>query len=125
MLNLIVKDFKLLFANKNSLKKNVASAFASALAIACFLAIEIYVFTMLLGKLQDYAQATLPFLTLFLFIISVVTVFMDMFLANRLFFNKEDIDQLIKRPISNFQIVASKMVFLFIMSQLRTLMMLQ
>ncbi len=47
MLNLIVKDFKLLFANKNSLKKNIASAFTSALAVACLLAIEIYVFSML------------------------------------------------------------------------------
>ena len=114
MLNLIVKDFKLLFANKNSLKKNIASAFTSALALVCFLAIEIYVFTMLLGKLQEYDQATLPFLTLFLFIISVLMIFMDMFQANRLFFNKQDIEQLVKRPISNLQIVGSKLVFLFI-----------
>ena len=113
MINLIVKDFKLLFANKNSVKKNVVSALLTALALACLLAIEVFVFTMLLKKFQEYNNATLPFLTLFLFIISVLMTFLDVLQANKLFFNKQDIDQLIKRPISNSQIVFSKLVFLF------------
>ena len=120
MLNLIVKDFKLLFVSKNSLRKNIMSALTSALALAIFLAIEVYIFTMLLNKLQDYNKATLPFLTLFLFIISVVMVFLNIFRANKLFFNRQDIDQLIRRPISNFQIVFSKLVFLFIMHYFTT-----
>lgn len=114
MLNLIVKDFKLLFASKNSLRKNIMSAFTSALAIAVFLAIEVFIFTMLLNKLQSYNKATFPFLTLFLFIISILMIVLNIFRANKLFFNRQDIDQLVKRPISNFQIVFSKLIFLFI-----------
>ena len=114
MINLIVKDFKLLFANKNSVKKNVASAILTAFALVCLLALEVFVFTMLLKKFQEYDKATLPFLTLFLFIISVLMMFLDVLQANKLFFNKQDIDQLIKRPISNSQIVFSKLVFLFV-----------
>ena len=114
MINLIVKDFKVLFANKNSVKKNIVSAFLSTLALACLLAIEVFVFTMLLKKFQEYDKATLPFLTLFLFIIAVLMTILDILQANKLFFNKQDIDQLIKRPISNAQIVWSKLVFLFV-----------
>lgn len=120
MLALIVKDFKLLFANKNSLKKNIVSAFMSVLAWAIVIAIEIFVFTMLLRKLQGYDQATLPFLTLFLFIISIVMIFLNIFRANRLFFDRQDTEQLIRRPVSSFQIVSSKLVFLFITHYLTT-----
>ena len=87
MINLIVKDFKLLFANKNSVKKNVASAILTAFALVCLLALEVFVFTMLLKKFQEYDKATLPFLTLFLFIISVLMMFLDVLQANKLFFN--------------------------------------
>jgi hypothetical protein len=114
MINLIVKDFKLLFANKNSLKKNIVSAVLTALALACLLAVEVFVFTMLLKKFQEFDKATLPFLTLFLFIIAVLMMVLDILQANKLFFNKQDIDQLIKRPISNAQIVWSKLAFLFV-----------
>ena len=88
MLNLIAKDFKLLFANKNSVKRNVASIFMSLLAFACHIAIEYVVFTLLLKKLQTYAQATLPFLTLFLFFVSIVMIFINISRANKLFFDK-------------------------------------
>jgi ABC-type transport system involved in multi-copper enzyme maturation permease subunit len=51
---------------------------------------------------------------LFLFIIAVLMMVLDILQANKLFFNKQDIDQLIKRPISNAQIVWSKLAFLFV-----------
>ena len=121
MLNLVAKDFKLLFANKSSVKKNVASIFMSMLAFACFIAIEYVVFSLLLKKLQNYAQATLPFLTLFLLFVSVIMIFINISRANKLFFDKMDIEQLIKRPVSNFQIVSSKIVFLFLSHYLTTL----
>ena len=121
MLNLVAKDFKLLFANKNSVKKNVASIFMSLLAFACLIGIEYVVFSLLLKKLQTYAQATMPFLTLFLSFVSIVMIFINMSRANKLFFDKIDIELLTKRPISNFQIVSSKIVFLFFSHYLTTL----
>ena len=121
MLNLVAKDFKRLFANKNSAKKNVASIFISLLAFACLIAVEYVVFTLLLKKLQTYAQATMPFLTVFLALISVVMIFTNMSRANKLFFDKTDVEQLIKRPITNFQIVSSKLIFLFFSHYLTTL----
>ena len=121
MLNLIAKDFKRLFANKNSVKKNVASIFISLLAFACLVAVEYIVFTLLLKKLQTYAQATMPFLTVFLTLVSAVMIFTNMSRANKLFFDKTDVEQLIKRPITNFQIVSSKIIFLFFSHYLTTL----
>ena len=121
MLNLVAKDFKLLFANKSSVKKNVASIFLSMLAFACLIAIEYVLFSLLLKKLQNYAQATLPFLTLFLCFVSVIMIFINISRANKLFFDKLDVEQLIKRPVSNFQIVSSKIIFLFFSHYLTTL----
>ena len=82
MLNLIAKDFKRLFANKNSVKKNVAAIFISLLAFACLIAVEYIVFSLLLKKLQTYAQATMPFLTVFLAIVSIIMVFINISRAN-------------------------------------------
>ena len=121
MLNLIAKDFKRLFANKNSVKKNVAAIFISLLAFACLIAVEYIVFSLLLKKLQTYAQATMPFLTVFLAIVSIIMVFINISRANKLFFDKMDVEQLIKRPITNFQIVSSKIIFLFFSHYLTTL----
>ena len=44
MLTLLAKDFKLIFARKDSLKKTILSLIFSALAIIAVIAIETYVF---------------------------------------------------------------------------------
>lgn len=114
MLNLLLKDFKLLFAGKDSLKQNILSAIANVLLFAAFLALETFLFSTILSKIKNYNNATIPFLTLFLFIISCVIILLDTVQANKLFFNEKDTQQLVIRPISNAQIVLSKLIFLFI-----------
>ncbi len=114
MLNLLLKDFKLLFAGKDSLKKNIFSAIAGVLLFAVFLVIETFIFSTILKKLRTYDNATIPFLTFFLFIVSCIIILLDTVQANKLFFNDKDTEQLIIRPISNGQIVLSKLIFLFL-----------
>ena len=114
MLNLLLKDFKLLFAGKGSVKKNILSALGNFLLIAVFLVIETFIFSTILKKIRNYNNATIPFLTLFLFIVSCVVTLLDTVQANKLFFNDKDTEQLIIRPISNAQIVLSKLIFLFL-----------
>lgn len=114
MLNLLIKDFKLLFAGKDSLKKNILTALGNALIFAVFLVLETFIFSTILKKLRNYNNATIPFLTLFLFVISCVIILLDTVQANKLFFNDKDTEQLVIRPISNAQIVLSKLIFLFI-----------
>ena len=121
MLNLLLKDFKLLFAGKDSLKKNILSAIANVLLFAVFLALESFIFSAILKKIKSYDNATIPFLTLFLFIVSCIIILLDTVQANKLFFNEKDTQQLIIHPISNAQIVISKLIFLFISHLLTSL----
>ena len=67
MLNLLAKDFKLIFAKKDSVKKQILSSIFSVLVIAILIAIETFIFQVLLNKIKNYYQAPISFLTLFLF----------------------------------------------------------
>ena len=113
MLTLIAKDFKLLFSAEGSVKKRLLSALATVLMAAFAVGIELFIFTAILSKIQKYNNASLPFLTLFLFIISCLMILIDTVGAAKLFFNEKDNEQLLRRPITNGQIVSSKLVFLF------------
>ena len=95
MLNLLLKDFKLLFAGKDSLKKNILSAIGNALLLAIFVVIEMFIFSTILKKLRTYSNATIPFLTFFLFIVSCIIILLDTVQANKLFFNDKDTQQLV------------------------------
>ena len=113
MLNLIAKDFKLLFSSHGGTKKRILSALATLLMAAFAVGIEWFIFSTILDKIRHYNNAVIPFLTLFLFIISCLMILLNTVQANRLFFNQKDIEQLIRRPVSNAQIVGSKLVFMF------------
>ena len=54
MLNLLAKDFKLIFAKKDSVKKQVLSSIFSVLVIAILIAIETFIFQVLLNKIKNY-----------------------------------------------------------------------
>lgn len=114
MLSLLLKDFKLLFGGKGSVKQNILSAISSILIFVVFLVIETFMFSMILSKIRNYNNATIPFLTLFLFFISLVMIVLDLMQAHKLFFNEKDNAQLVLHPISNAQLVGSKLIFLFI-----------
>ena len=121
MLNLLAKDFKLLFSAQGGAKKKILSMLGAVLMAGFVVAIEWFLFSTILDKIRNFNGATRPFLTLFLFIISCLMIFMDMVQANRLFFDQKDIEQLTRRPVSNGQIIASKLVFLFFTHYVTTL----
>ena len=120
MLTLIAKDFKLLFAAKGSAKKRILSAISTLLMIGFVIGIEIFIFSTILDTVRTYKNATVPFMTVFLFIISCLMILLNTSRANTLFFDEKDIEQLTRRPVTNGQIVASKLVFLFLSHYLIT-----
>ena len=122
MLNLLAKDFKLIFAKKDSVKRQVLSAIFSVLVIAILIAIETFIFQVILNKIKNYYQAPISFLTLFLFIISILMIAFCVIQARKLFFNKLDMEQLAIHPVSNTSIITSKLLFLFLMHYTTTLM---
>lgn len=115
MLNLLAKDFKLLFGKEKSIARRIATILVTLIFIACFIAIEVFLFTTILNKISKYDQAPIAYMNLFLTVISILIIIANIFQAKRLFFNEKDIEQLANRPVSNGQIISSKMVFLLIM----------
>ena len=114
MLTLLVKDFKLLFHTEKKLSGRIISFIVSFLFVASFVAIEVYLFTTILKKIGAFSQAQNAFTNLFLFVISLLLIVSDLLSANKLFFNKKDIEQLSARPIANSEIILSKLIFLFL-----------
>lgn len=114
MITLLAKDFKLMFGNEKGLLKKLLSILFSIFFIACFVGIEVFLFTTILTKIGNFHQAPSAFISLFLFIISVIVTISSLFNALKLFFNEKDIEQLSVHPVSNSSIILSKLIFLFL-----------
>ncbi|MBE6143041.1 MAG: hypothetical protein E7177_03540 [Erysipelotrichaceae bacterium] len=115
MLNILVKEFKLLFwGDKTSVVKKILALIFTGLMLAIFVTIETYLFVMVIRKVKVYSGAAQIYLTLFLAIISCIMIVLNIVCAHKLFFNEKDIEQLTRYPISNEQIILSKLVFMII-----------
>ena len=114
MLNLLYKDFKLMFRQDKKLSKRIISAVFSIIFLGAFVAIEVFLFTTLISKTDKFKNASMTFMSLFLFIISILLIIAGVIRANKLFFNEKDIEQLSVHPVSNSSVIFSKLLFLFI-----------
>lgn len=114
MLNLFMKDFRLMFSRDRNGTKGFVRILFSAFFIACFVAIEIFLFSAILKRIGKFNGASAVFMMLFLVIISVFMTVGGVFQAKKLFFNEQDIHQLSNLPITNSMMILSKLMFLFI-----------
>lgn len=113
MLNLLLKDFKLMFGNKQSLSKQILSAFFYVVFLGIFVVVEVFLFQAILQTIGKIDGAQSAFLTVFLCITAVIITVSNLFNAKRLFFDDKDIEQLANRPVTSTQIIVSKMLYLF------------
>ena len=113
MLNLLIKDFKLIFTKEKTIGARIISAVISLLFIGVFVGIETFLFSEILSRIKDYKDAPQAFTCLFLLVISLLMIFNGVSKAQKLFFNKKDIEQLSAHPIENGMLISSKLVFLF------------
>lgn len=114
MLNLLLKDFKLMFRQDRSPLARVLTSLLSVLFLGAFVAIEVFLFKTILDKISGISNAPRSFLTLFLTATTLLLVVADTFQARKLFFDAKDIEQLSTHPVANRQIILSKLVFLFV-----------
>jgi len=113
MLNLLIKDFKLIFTKEKTLGTRLVGAFISILFVGVFVGVETFLFSEILGRIKDYKDAPQAFTCLFLLVISLLIIASGISKAQKLFFNKKDIEQLSAHPIENGMLISSKLVFLF------------
>ena len=90
MLTLLAKDFKLMFGKEKGFLKKILSILFSIFFIGCFIAIEVFLFTTILTKIGNFNQAPSAFISLFLFIISIIVTISNLFNAYKLFFNEKE-----------------------------------
>jgi len=112
MLNLIAKDFKLMFSKSGNRASKILSWTFTLVVSALFIAIETYVFYTIINKVSVYDGAALSFFIVFLAIVSFMMIILAMVTAKTVFFNEEDAIQLASYPISGGKKVLSKLFFL-------------
>ncbi len=115
MLNLLLKDFKLMFSQKAKKSEMILSALFTLLFVGCFVAIELFVFTAIINKVSTIASGKEAFLSVFLFVITVLTTASALLSAKKLFFTPKDTELLSNRPVKSSQIILSKIIILFVM----------
>ena len=121
MLNLLAKDFKVLLGGNDNKKSKILSAIFVAFVYLAIVVIETFIFRTILKKIEIYNNATIPFLVLYLSMISLVNIVLNTTRAKKYLFNKKDIEQLTRYPIPTEKILGSKMIFLFLMSYITEL----
>ena len=114
MLTLLIKDFRLMFSRERTGAKGIVRTLLSVFFVGCFVAIEIFLFSAILGKIEKFNGAPSAFVLLFLLVLSAFMTVSGVFQAKKLFFNEQDIQQLANHPITNAKMIVSKLVFLFI-----------
>lgn len=114
MLTLLIKDFRLMFSQEKNGAKGVIRVLFSTFFLACFVAIEIFLFSAVLKKIEKFNNAPTAFMLLFLLVISAIMMISGIFKAKKLFFNEQDMQQLANHPITNGKMIVSKLIFLFI-----------
>lgn len=114
MLNLLLKDFKLMFSGSAKFSERIISAAFTVLFIGCFVAVEWFVFSGIISKISDVAGAKESFLCVFLFVITVLSTVSCVMSAKKLFFDPKDVELLSNRPVKSGQIISSKLVLLFL-----------
>lgn len=111
MKTLLLKDFRLFFSG-GSLKKKIITLGIKLLFILVFVAILLFMLVGILNKIKIYEDAEQAFMSFALFIISIILMLSFVVRANKLFFNKNDIELTSKFPIRNRDIIISKLIFL-------------
>lgn len=115
MLNLLAKDFKLIFGKGGSLSKRIISVLITILFVGAFVGIEVFLYTRILTneQIKSVPNSIMALTNLFLFVISIIIIVSDLVNANKLFFNEKDIEQLSIHPVDEISIIFSKLIFLF------------
>ena len=113
MFNLLLKDIRIMIGKKTTIGRRLASASFVVFVFACFVGLEIYLFSGILSKISDIKGAPDAFLCVFLFIVTCFMTVSDLFTAKKLFFDAKDIEMLSVRPVTNGQIISSKLITIF------------
>lgn len=112
-LNLVLKEFRNGALVTKLKKKNFLSVILNVLVSIAFVILEVYLFKMLNAKLSAFEGASIAFLNIFLFAISVIIILYQTTIVRKTLYSKEDNDILINKPVSPVMNMLAKIVFVY------------
>ena len=121
MFNLLFKDLRTQFFGDSDFKKKLIKLVIMILVMGALAFVIAFIFSNVIKKVSVYGGAANAYLTLFLSIISLLMIILNVLRAYKLFFNKKDIEILTKYPVTNMQIIMSKMIYILIMHYVTSL----
>ena len=121
MFNLLFKDIRIQFLGDSNFKKKLVKLFIMILLMGALAFVIAFIFTNVIKKVDVYKGAATAYLTLFLAIVSILMIILNVLRAYKLFFNKKDIEILTTEPVTNSQIIGSKMIYILLMHYVTSL----
>ena len=115
MFNLLFKDLRIQFLGDSDFKKKLIKLIIMILLMGALAFVIAFIFSNVIKKVNVYDGAANAYLTLFLSIISLLMIILNLIRAYKLFFDKKDIEILTKYPVTNGQIIGSKMIYILVM----------
>ena len=114
MFNLLFKDLRIQFFGDSDFKKKLIKLIILIFLMGSLAIFIAFIFSKVIEKVNVYEGAANAYLTLFLSIVSLLMIIMNLIRAYKLFFDKKDIEILTKYPVTNGQIIGSKMIYILL-----------
>lgn len=121
MFNLLFKDLRIQFLGDSDFKKKLIKLIIMILLMGALAFVIAFIFSNVIKKVNVYDGAANAYLTLFLSIISLLMIILNLIRAYKLFFDKKDIEILTNYPVTNGQIVGSKLIYILVMHYVTSL----
>lgn len=121
MFNLLFKDLRIRFLGDADFKKKLLKLILIIFLFGAVAFLIAFIFSKVIEKVNVYTGAATAYLTLFLSIVSLLMIVMNTLRAYKLFFDKKDIEILTTKPVTNGQIVGSKLIYILLMHYVTSL----
>ena len=112
--SLILKELNVTSIGSKLKKENILNTMLEVILYGGFIAIEVYLFHMLIKKLEAYSNVPEAFLTIYLTIISFIITLILTIQARKSIFSLTDAKVMLTKPIRPRDNIISKIVFIYI-----------
>lgn len=112
--SLILKEINTTSIGSKFKKENLVNSILELMLYVGFIAVEVYLFHMLSGKLTAYNGVPEAFLTIFLALITAVVIVVLTMQARKSIFSSEDASIMLTKPIKPVDNIVSKIVFIYL-----------
>ena len=114
LIDLINKERLINGTGKKKISRLALNWLFKAVFAGLFIALECFIYLQLDKKIEKYSSyGTFDFLVFFIFIMFIIAIVSSLFMARKALFNKDDASIMLVLPVSNEEIIFSKILFIY------------